>query len=83
MATYVAFFRLPRLPHDQTAVMPMLLGMLPPTCRQPLEQRIRELGHSKDLSGWSDDELPDLLQTLEQAAIRRASAFAIPLQEAA
>lgn len=56
---------------------------LPPTCRQPLEQRIRELGHSKDLSGWSDDELPDLLQTLEQAAIRRASAFAIPLQEAA
>jgi predicted P-loop ATPase len=56
---------------------------LPPTCRQPLEQRIRELGHSKDLSGWSDEELPDLLQTLEQAAKRRASGFAIPVQEAA
>jgi hypothetical protein len=51
--------------------------------RKENEHRIRELGHSKDLSGWSDEELPDLLQTLEQAAIRRSSGFAIPEQEAA
>ena len=40
--------------------------------RQENEQRIRELGHSTDLSGWSDDEVADLLQALEQAARRQA-----------
>ena len=40
--------------------------------RQENEQRIRELGHSTDLSGWSDDEVADLLQSLEQAARRQA-----------
>ena len=39
--------------------------------RQENEQRIRELGRSDDLSGWSDAEVADLLQSLEQAAIRR------------
>ena len=40
--------------------------------RQENEQRIRELGRSTDLSGWSDDEVADLLQSLEQAARRQA-----------
>ena len=40
--------------------------------RQENEQRIRELGHSTDLSGWSDDEVADLVQSLEQAARRQA-----------
>ena len=40
--------------------------------RQENEQRIRELGRSTDLSGWSDDEVADLVQSLEQAARRQA-----------
>ena len=40
--------------------------------RQENEQRIRELGRSNDLSGWSDAEVADLLQSLEQAARRQA-----------
>jgi hypothetical protein len=40
--------------------------------RQENEQRIRELGRSNDLSGWSDDEVADLVQSLEQAARRQA-----------
>ena len=40
--------------------------------RQENEQRIRELGHSTDLRGWSDDEVADLVQSLEQAARRQA-----------
>jgi predicted P-loop ATPase len=51
--------------------------------RQADEQRIRELGRSADLSGWPDNEVAELRQSLEQAAIRRASGIAIPLQEAA
>jgi hypothetical protein len=54
-----------------------------PSARQENEARIRELGHSKDLSGWSDDELPELRQSLEQATKRQASGFAIPVQEVA
>jgi hypothetical protein len=49
--------------------------------RQENEQRIRELGRSADLSGWPDNEVAELRQSLEQAAIRRASGFAIPVQE--
>jgi hypothetical protein len=51
--------------------------------RQENEQRIRELGRSADLSGWPDDEVAELRQSLEQVAKRRASGFAIPVQEAA
>ena len=40
--------------------------------RQENEQRIRELGRSTDLRGWSDDEVADLVQSLEQAARRQA-----------
>ena len=40
--------------------------------RQENEQRIRELGRSDDLSDWSDAEVADLLQSLEQAARRQA-----------
>ena len=40
--------------------------------RQENEQRIRELGRSTDLSGWSDDEVAGLVQSLEQAARRQA-----------
>ena len=42
------------------------------TDRKTHEQRIRELGRSTDLRGWSDDEVADLVQSLEQAARRQA-----------
>ena len=45
--------------------------------------RIRELGRNTDLGGWSDNEVAELRQSLEQAAKRRASGFAIPVQDAA
>jgi Fe2+ or Zn2+ uptake regulation protein len=52
--------------------------------RQADEQRIRALGPgAADLSGWSDDEVAELRQSLEQVAKRQASGFAIPVQEAA
>ena len=51
--------------------------------RQADEARIRELGRSADLGGWSDAEVAELRQSLEQAAKRQASGFAIPVQEAA
>ena len=51
--------------------------------RQENERRIRELGRNTDLGSWSDDEVAELRQSLEQAAIRRSSGFAIPEQEAA
>ena len=51
--------------------------------RQENMHRIRELGRNTDLGGWSDNEVAELRQSLEQAAIRRASGFAIPVQEAA
>jgi hypothetical protein len=51
--------------------------------RQADEQRIRELGHSADLSGWSDEELPELLQSLEAAHTRRVAAAGIAIPEAA
>jgi len=40
--------------------------------RQENEQRIRELGRSNDLSGWSNEDVADLLQSLEKAARRKA-----------
>ena len=45
--------------------------------------RIRELGRNTDLGGWSDNEVAELRQSLEQVAKRRASGFAIPVQEVA
>ena len=51
--------------------------------RQADEHRIRELGRNTDLGGWSDDEVAELRQSLEQADKRRSSGFAIPEQEAA
>jgi predicted P-loop ATPase len=54
-----------------------------PSARQENEARIRELGHSKDLSGWPDNEVAELRQSLEQVAKRQASGFAIPVQEVA
>ena len=51
--------------------------------RKENEHRIRDLGRNTDLGGWSDDEVAELRQSLEQVAIRRSSGFAIPEQEAA
>ena len=51
--------------------------------RQADEHRIRELGRNTDLGGWSDDDVAELRQSLEQADKRRSSGFAIPVQEAA
>ena len=51
--------------------------------RQENMHRIRELGRNTDLGGWSDNEVAELRQSLEQAAIRRASGFDVPGQVAA
>ena len=56
-------------PHTEVVTAPEVVT---PNNRQENEQRIRELGHSTDLSAWSDDEVTDLLQSLEQAARRQA-----------
>jgi hypothetical protein len=42
-----------------------------PSNREENEQRIRDHGRSTDLTGWSDGDVAELLQSLEQAAIRR------------
>jgi hypothetical protein len=61
-----------------------VVQVVPPSARQEDEARIRELGHSTaDLSGWPDDEVAELRQSLEQVAKRQASGFAIPVQEVA
>jgi hypothetical protein len=58
--------------------------VVPPSARQEDEARIRELSpRTPDMAGWPDNEVAELRQSLEQAAIRRASGIAIPLQEAA
>ena len=56
-------------PHTEVVTAPEVVT---PNNRQENEQRIRELGRSNDLSGWSDDEVADLVQSLEQAARRQA-----------
>ena len=56
-------------PHTEVVTAPEVVT---PNNRQENEQRIRELGHSTDLSGWSDGEVADLVQSLEQAARRQA-----------
>ena len=54
-----------------------------PSTRQEDERRILELRPAAAIADWSDAEVAELRQSLEQADIRRASGFAIPLQEAA
>ena len=52
--------------------------------RQENEQRIRALRPgTADMADWSDAEVAELRQSLEQVAKRQASGFAIPVQEAA
>ncbi len=50
---------------------PDLVELIPPSKREENEQRIREHGRSTDLTRWSDADVAELLQSLEQAAIRR------------
>ena len=70
--------------HDREASVSSVSSPASDPHRQENEARIRDLGPgTADLSGWSDDDLAELRQSLEQAAIRRASGIAIPLQEAA
>jgi hypothetical protein len=52
---------------------PDLVELIPTTTRKENEQRIRDHGRSTDLTGWSDGDVAELLQSLEQAAIRRRS----------
>ena len=59
-------------PQSSQPSQPTYAEVVTPNNRQENEQRIRELGRSTDLSGWSDDEVADLLQSLEQAARRQA-----------
>ena len=47
------------------------LEVVTPTTRQQAEARIRDHGSSTDLTGWSDGDVAELLESLEQAAIRR------------
>jgi hypothetical protein len=54
-----------------------------PSTRQEDERRILELRPAAAIADWPDNEVAELRQSLEQAAIRRASGFAIPVQEAA
>ena len=51
--------------------------------RQEDERRILELRPTAAIADWSDDEVAELRQSLEQVAKRRASGFAIPVQEVA
>lgn len=53
------------------------------TQRQEAEARIRELGQGADLSGWTDDQVAELLVSLEKAAQRRAAAGGIEIPEVA
>ena len=53
------------------------------TQRQEAEARIRELGQGADLSGWTDEQVAELLVSLEKAAQRRAAAGGIQIPEAA
>jgi hypothetical protein len=50
-----------------------LVEVIVPSNREENEQRIREDGRSTDLTGWSDADVAELLESLEQAAIRRRS----------
>jgi predicted P-loop ATPase len=54
-----------------------------PSTRQKDERRILELRPTAAIADWSDAEVAELRQSLEQAAKRQASGFAIPVQEAA
>jgi hypothetical protein len=54
-----------------------------PSTRQEDERRILELRPAAAIADWPDDEVAELRQSLEQAAKRRASGFAIPVQEVA
>ena len=54
-----------------------------PSTRQEDERRILELRPTAAIADWSDDEVAELRQSLEQVAKRRASGFAIPVQEVA
>jgi archaellum biogenesis ATPase FlaH len=60
-----------------------LVELFSPNHREENEQRIRDLGRSTDLSGWSDDEVADLLQSLEQAQRRRSGGLGASAQRAA
>ena len=50
---------------------PTFHEVVTPTTRQQAEARIRDHGRSTDLTGWSDADVAGLLESLEQAAIRR------------
>ena len=59
------------------------MSFVTPSTRQEDERRILELRPTAVIADWSDDEVAELRQSLEQAAKRQASGFAIPAQEAA
>ena len=54
-----------------------------PRPRQGDERRILELRPTAAIADWSDAEVAELRQSLEQVAKRQASGFAIPVQEVA
>ena len=71
---------------DDHLVAPLVAPVSPQTIsdRQADEQRIRALRPgTADMADWPDAEVAELRQSLEQAAKRRASGFAIPVQEVA
>ncbi|MEY4807481.1 MAG: Phormidium phage MIS-PhV1B [Cyanobacteriota bacterium] len=62
---------------------PTYAEVVTPSNREENEQRIREHGRSTDLTGWSDADVAELLQSLEAAHTRRAAAAGIAIPRAA
>ena len=70
--------------HDWEASVSSVSSPASAPHRQENEQRIRALKPgTADMAAWPDDEVAELRQSLEQVAKRRASGFAIPVQEVA
>jgi len=60
-----------------------LSPLSPPTSDSPARQRLQKLKPNTDLSDWSDDEVADMLQSLEAANARIAAAALIAIPQAA
>jgi hypothetical protein len=61
-----------------------VVPVVPPSTRQEDERRIRELRPgTADLKGWTDEQVAELRQSLEESAQRRAAAAGIAIPEAA
>ena len=69
--------------HDREASVSSLSSPTTDPLRLVNEARIRELGQGAGLSGWTDEEVAELLVSLEKGAHRRAAAGGIEIPKAA